>query len=151
MGHKRLLSGLSDNRAGSLQPPSEFMAEQHRGIGEKFAANPVTSTRSLTIRVYTSPGHSGFVLQLSLSYDSGTGNRPFGFGWSLALHHSPAKPTRAYPNISIQGNPTTSSCPMLSTSCHSWSRTTTSQRNLSYLHGPCPKKVEASVYHVDID
>jgi len=56
-----------------------------RGIGEKFAANPVTGTGSLTVPIYTSPGRSRFGPQLSLSYDSGGGNGPFGFGWSLAL------------------------------------------------------------------
>jgi RHS repeat-associated protein len=55
-----------------------------RGIGEKFAANPVTGTASLTVPIYTSPGRSGFGPQLSLSYDSGSGNGPFGFGWSFA-------------------------------------------------------------------
>src|ERR1039458_2319518 len=56
-----------------------------RGIGEKFAANPVTGTGSLTVPIYTSPGRSGFGPQFSLSYNSGGGNGPFGFGWSLAL------------------------------------------------------------------
>src|SRR6266478_3908088 len=56
-----------------------------RGIGEKFAANPVTGTGSLTVPVYASPGRSGFGPQLSLAYDSGSGNNSFGFGWSLAL------------------------------------------------------------------
>jgi hypothetical protein len=56
-----------------------------RGMGEKFAANPVTGTGSLTVPVYTSPGRSGFGPQLSLSYDSGNGNSPYGFGWSLSL------------------------------------------------------------------
>ena len=32
---------------------------------------------------HVSPGRSGFGPQLSLSYDSGAGNGPFGFGWSL--------------------------------------------------------------------
>ena len=54
-----------------------------RGIGEKFAANPVTGTGSLTVPVYTSPGRSGFGPQLSLAYDSGSGNGPLDFGWSL--------------------------------------------------------------------
>src|SRR5664279_3188005 len=56
-----------------------------RGMGEKFATNPVTGTGSLTVPIYTSPGRSGFGPQLSLSYDSGSGNGPFGFGWSLTL------------------------------------------------------------------
>src|SRR5256884_3020785 len=56
-----------------------------RGIGEKFAANPATGTGSLSVPIATSPGRSGFGPQLSLSYDSGAGNGPFGFGWSLSL------------------------------------------------------------------
>src|ERR1700716_3471690 len=54
-------------------------------IGEKFAANPVTGTGSMSVPIATSPGRSGFGPQLSLSYDSGAGNGPFGFGWSLSL------------------------------------------------------------------
>lgn len=54
-------------------------------MGEKFAANPVTGTGSMTVPIATSPGRSGFGPQLSLSYDSGAGNGPFGFGWSLSL------------------------------------------------------------------
>jgi hypothetical protein len=56
-----------------------------KGMGEKFAANPVTGTGSMTVPLATSPGRSGFGPQLSLSYDSGAGNGPFGFGWSLSL------------------------------------------------------------------
>src|SRR5213592_2934406 len=56
-----------------------------RGMGEKFAANPVTGTGSMTVPLATSPGRSGFGPQLGLSYDSGAGNGPFGLGWSLAL------------------------------------------------------------------
>src|SRR3989337_1962241 len=56
-----------------------------RGIGEKFAANPVTGTAGLSLPIATSPGQRGCGPQLSLSYDSGSGNGPFGFGWSLSL------------------------------------------------------------------
>src|SRR5574341_1698640 len=56
-----------------------------RGMGEKFAANPVTGTGSMTVPIATSPGRSGFGPQLNLTYDSGSGNGPFGFGWSLSL------------------------------------------------------------------
>jgi hypothetical protein len=55
------------------------------GIGEKFAANPVTGTGSISIPLATSPGRSGFGPQRSLYYDSGSGNGSFGFGWSLSL------------------------------------------------------------------
>ncbi|MBD2026809.1 SpvB/TcaC N-terminal domain-containing protein [Leptolyngbya sp. FACHB-711] len=56
-----------------------------KGIGEKFAANPVTGTGSLSIPIASSVGRSEFNPQLSLSYDSGSGNGAFGFGWSLSL------------------------------------------------------------------
>src|SRR5437879_10134357 len=61
-----------------------------RGIGEKFAANPLTGTCSLTVPIATTPGRSNFGPSLSLSYDSGSGNGLFGFVWNL----SPATITR---------------------------------------------------------
>jgi RHS repeat-associated protein len=54
------------------------------GIGEKFTANPVTGTGSMTVPLFTSQGRSRFGPQLSLLYDSGAGNGPFGFGWNLS-------------------------------------------------------------------
>ncbi len=56
-----------------------------RGIGEKFSANPVTGTGSMTVPIALSPGRGGFGPQLALSYDSGAGNGPFGLGWNLSL------------------------------------------------------------------
>ena len=56
-----------------------------RGLGEKFAANPVTGTGSFTVPIATSPGRAGFGPQLSLTYDSAAGNSAFGFGWTLSL------------------------------------------------------------------
>lgn len=68
-----------------------------RGIGEKFASNPVTGTGSMTVPIATSPGRSGFGPQLSLTYDSGSGNGPFGFGWSLVLPSITRKTERGLP------------------------------------------------------
>jgi len=68
-----------------------------RGIGEKFAANPVTGTGSMTVPIYTSPGRSGFGPELSLSYDSGSGNGPFGLGWSLSLPSITRKKAKGLP------------------------------------------------------
>src|SRR3954466_13648265 len=68
-----------------------------RGIGEKFAANPVTGTGSMSVPLATSPGRSGFAPQLSLTYGSGAGNGPFGFGWSLALPSITRKTDRGIP------------------------------------------------------
>ena len=68
-----------------------------RGIGEKFAANPVTGTGSMTVPIATSPGRSGFGPKLSLSCDSGAGNGPFGFGWSLTLPSITRKTDKGLP------------------------------------------------------
>ena len=68
-----------------------------RGIGEKFAANPVTGTGSMSVPIATSSGRGGFGPQLSLSYDSGAGNGPFGFGWSLSLPSITRKTDKGLP------------------------------------------------------
>lgn len=68
-----------------------------RGIGEKFAANPVTGSGAMSVPIATSPGRSGFGPQLSISYDSGSGNSPFGFGWSLALPSIARKTDKGLP------------------------------------------------------
>jgi Salmonella virulence plasmid 65kDa B protein len=65
-----------------------------QGIGEKFAANPVTSTGSLTIPLPLGPGRSGFTPALSLGYDSGVDNGPYGFGCSAGY---PATTRRSRP------------------------------------------------------
>jgi len=56
-----------------------------RGIGEKFSVNSANGTASLSVPLALSPGRSSFGPQLSLAYDSGSGNGPFGFGWSLSV------------------------------------------------------------------
>src|SRR5213594_1515976 len=68
-----------------------------RGMGEKFAANPVTGSGSMSVPIATSPGRSGFGPQLSLSYDSGAGNGPFGFGWSLSVPSITRKTDKGLP------------------------------------------------------
>lgn len=55
------------------------------GIGEKFGANPVTGTGSITVPVAASAGRSGFGPSLALEYDSGARNGIFGIGWSVSL------------------------------------------------------------------
>jgi hypothetical protein len=68
-----------------------------RGIGEKFATNPVTGTSSITIPIFTSPGRTGFGPQIELTYDSGSGNGSFGFGWTLSLPHITRKTSKGLP------------------------------------------------------
>jgi hypothetical protein len=53
------------------------------GMGEKFGVDSVTGTGSISVPIPLSPGRQGFGPQLSLHYDSGSGNGPFGLGWSL--------------------------------------------------------------------
>jgi hypothetical protein len=55
-----------------------------RGLGEKFAANPVSGSGAATVPIATTPGRSGLGPQLTLSYDTATGNGPFGLGWNLS-------------------------------------------------------------------
>lgn len=85
----------SEARTPTIQLPKGGGAI--RGIGEKFAANPVTGTGSMSVPITTSPGRSGFGPQLSLSYDSGAGNGPFGFGWSLSLPSITRKTDKGLP------------------------------------------------------
>jgi RHS repeat-associated protein len=68
-----------------------------RGMGEKFGANPVTGTASMAVPISTSPGRSGFGPELSLTYDSGSGNGVFGFGWTLALPSITRKTDKGLP------------------------------------------------------
>ena len=78
----------ASNSAGSLRVPSLTLPKGGgaiRGIGEKFAANAVTGTGTVSVPIAASPGRSGFGPMLSLSYDSGAGNTPFGLGWNLSL------------------------------------------------------------------
>jgi hypothetical protein len=68
-----------------------------RGIGEKFTANPVTGTGSMTVPIAATPGRSGLAPQLALSYDSGSGNGPFGLGWNLSLPEITRKTDKGLP------------------------------------------------------
>jgi YD repeat-containing protein len=84
----------------AVSPPSISLPKGGgaiQGIGEKFAANPVTGTGSLSIPITTSPGRSGFSPQLALAYDSGSGNGPFGFSWNLSIPSITRKTDKGLP------------------------------------------------------
>ena len=109
----------SSGEQGTISPPAISLPKGGgaiRGMGEKFAANPVTGTGSLSVPIYTSPGRAGFGPQLSLSYDSGAGNGPFGFGWTSRCHRSHARLTRDCRSTSTSLNPTSLSYPAPKTS-----------------------------------
>jgi len=87
-GHSGDETSTKESRSTVLSAPSLSLPKGGgaiRGIGEKFAANPVTGTGSMTVPLAVSPGRSGFSPQLALSYDSGAGNGPLGIGWNLTL------------------------------------------------------------------
>jgi Salmonella virulence plasmid 65kDa B protein/Insecticide toxin TcdB middle/C-terminal region len=54
-------------------------------------------TGSLTVPIAVSPGRSGFGPQLTLTYDSGSGNGAFGFGWSLSIPSITRKTDKGLP------------------------------------------------------
>jgi RHS repeat-associated protein len=68
-----------------------------RGVGEKFAANPVSGSGSTTVPIVTTPGRSGLTPQLTLSYDTASGNGPFGLGWNLSLQAITRKTDKGLP------------------------------------------------------
>src|SRR4051812_11656850 len=68
-----------------------------QGMGEKFNVNAATGTGSFTVPISAAPGRSGFGPQLSLNYDSGAGNGPFGFGWSLGVSAISRKTDKGLP------------------------------------------------------
>ena len=56
-----------------------------QGIGEKFEANAFTGSGSMSIPIATSPGRGAVAPSLGISYASGSGNGPFGLGWSMSV------------------------------------------------------------------
>lgn len=76
-----------------------------RGMGEKFAANPVTGTGSFTIPLPVTPGRDGFGPGLALAYDTGRGNGAFGFGWSVAVPSVTRKTDKGLPTYRDEPGP----------------------------------------------
>jgi hypothetical protein len=86
--NKKDNTGLEDSPDQPISAPTVSLPKGGgaiRGIGEKFSANPVTGTGSLSVPVFTKAARSDFFPKLSLSYDSGAGNGPFGLGWNLSV------------------------------------------------------------------
>ena len=54
-----------------------------KGIDEKFEVNAANGTSSFNILLPLTSGRNGFSPSLSLSYNSGGGNSPYGLGWSI--------------------------------------------------------------------
>src|SRR3989475_2238836 len=89
--------------SGGIRAPSISLPKGGgaiRGIGEKFGANPVTGTGSLSIPIFTTGSRSDFYPKLSMSYDSGSGNGPFGLGWNLSVPSITRKTDKGLPRYS---------------------------------------------------
>jgi RHS repeat-associated protein len=67
------------------------------GIGEAFKANPATGTASFSLPIAATPGRGGFGPRLTLAYDSGAGNGPFGLGFGLDVPSIGRKTDRRLP------------------------------------------------------
>jgi RHS repeat-associated protein len=90
----------ADNEPNPFAAPSISLPKGGgaiKSIGEKFGVNPVNGTGTLSVPVFTSPGRSNFTPNLSLSYDSGAGNGPFGFGWRLSVPNITRKTDKGLP------------------------------------------------------
>jgi len=56
-----------------------------RSVDEKFSVNPANGTCEFRIPLPLSKTRTGLDSSLALTYNSGTGNGPFGLGWNLTL------------------------------------------------------------------
>lgn len=67
------------------------------GIGETFQPDLHTGTGTLSVPIPLPPGRGALTPHLSLSYSSGTGNGPFGLGWTLDLPRIARRTDRRVP------------------------------------------------------
>lgn len=67
------------------------------GLGETFSPDIHTGTGNFTVPIALPPGRNGFQPQLSLVYSTGSGNGPYGLGWSLTVPGVSRKTSRGIP------------------------------------------------------
>jgi len=68
-----------------------------KGLGEKFQPDLHSGTGNFSIPIALPPGRNGFQPQLSLSYSTGSGNGPFGLGWSIGIPNVSRKTSKGIP------------------------------------------------------
>ncbi|HEV2736549.1 MAG TPA: SpvB/TcaC N-terminal domain-containing protein, partial [Longimicrobiaceae bacterium] len=68
-----------------------------QGIGETFSPDLHTGTGNFSVPLSLPAGRGGFQPQLSLTYSTGTGNGPFGLGWSLGVPMVSRKTSKGVP------------------------------------------------------
>ncbi len=74
-----------------------------KGIDEKFEVNAANGTASFGIPLPFSPARNGFNPSLSLAYNSGGGNSPFGLGWDIDLPSIQRKTDKGLPRYGDGG------------------------------------------------
>lgn len=90
----------TDTRLDSIQVPSIALPRGGgalKGIDEQFEVNAANGTATCSIPLPITPGRRHFSPELTLSYNSGAGNGPFGLGWSLGLPSIQRKTDRKVP------------------------------------------------------
>lgn len=94
---------MTQNQSNEESAPVLAQIELPKGggaissIGEKFSVNTVTGAGTASVPIPVSPGRNGFQPQLSLTYNSGAGNSPFGLGWGLGLGSISRKTAKGIP------------------------------------------------------
>ena len=73
-----------------------------KGIDEKFEVNAANGTASFSIPLPITPSRGNFQPQLSLNYNSGSGNSAFGLGWSLEFTSILRKTDKRIPGYDAQ-------------------------------------------------
>jgi len=68
-----------------------------QGIGETFSPDLHTGTGNFSIPIPLPAGRNGFGPQLTLGYSTGSGNGPFGLGWTLGVPMVSRKTSRGVP------------------------------------------------------
>ena len=95
---------VAGREAGSSPRARLFRRSISPRAAERFGASVRSllrirshGTASMSLPIATSPARSGFGPQLSLTYDSASGNGPLGFGWSLAIPSIARKTDKGLP------------------------------------------------------
>jgi hypothetical protein len=88
MGKSYVQADANNNRAAKNNSSSTPQISLPKGggairhIDEKFSVNPANGSSGLSIPFPFSASRNGFMPGMSLGYNSGSGNSPFGLGWN---------------------------------------------------------------------
>ena len=67
------------------------------GLGEKFSPDLYTGTGNFSVPINVPNGRAGLEPKLTLGYSTGSGNGPFGLGWSLSVPGVARKTSKGIP------------------------------------------------------